>query len=104
MLVEADIGLAPYPNLDYGFSPLKIYEYMRCKLPVFATDLASVREATEGNAFLAKPGKLSFLVSSLMDDGKELDRIAESAYNYATTRRTWENTIDETIELYERII
>ena len=104
LLVEADIGLAPYPNLDYGFSPLKIYEYMGCKLPVFATDLPSVREATEGNAFLAKPGNLSTLVSSLIDNDNELNKIAESAYDYATKRRTWDNTIDETIELYEKIL
>ena len=104
LLVEADIGLAPYPNLDYGFSPLKIYEYMGCKLPVFATDLPSVREATEGKAFLAKPGKLSFLVSNLIDNEEELGRIANSAYNYATKMRTWDNTIDETIKLYEEII
>ena len=104
LLVEADIGLAPYPNLDYGFSPLKIYEYMGCKLPVFATDLPSVREATEGNAFLAKPGELSMLVSNLIENEEELGRIANSAYNYATKMRTWDNTIDETIKLYEEII
>ena len=104
LLVEADIGLAPYPNLDYGFSPLKVYEYMGCKLPVFATDLPSVREATEGNAFLAKPGSLSSLVSDKIDDEEELNRIANLAYDYATKRRTWDNTIDETIELYNRII
>ena len=104
LLVEADIGLAPYPNLDYGFSPLKIYEYMGCKLPVFATDLPSVREATEGNAFLAKPGNLSSLVSNKIDNGEELNRVANSAYDYATKRRTWDNTIDETIDLYNKIV
>ena len=104
LLVEADIGLAPYPNLDYGFSPLKIYEYMGCKLPVFATDLPSVREATEGKAFLAKPGTLSSLVSDKINDREELNRIGESAYNYAIKRRTWDNTIDETIKLYQKII
>ena len=36
--------------------------------PVFATDLPSVREATEGNAFLAKPGKLSQLVSKIINN------------------------------------
>ena len=104
LLVEADIGLAPYPNLDYGFSPLKIYEYMGCKLPVFATDLPSVREATEGNAFLAKPGNLSSLVSNKIDNGEELNRVANSAYDYATKRRTWDNTIDDTIDLYNKIV
>ena len=51
-MIEADIGLAPYPNVDYGFSPLKIYEYMGCKLPVVATLLPSVEEATQGHALL----------------------------------------------------
>jgi len=104
LLVEADIGLAPYPNLDYGFSPLKIYEYMGCNLPVFATDLPSVREATQGNAFLAKPGKLSQLVSKLISNEEKLCSISKSAYDYATQRRTWENTIDETIDLYKNVI
>tara|TARA_Y100001970_G_scaffold276429_1_gene379114 strand:+ start:1646 stop:2758 length:1113 start_codon:yes stop_codon:yes gene_type:complete len=104
LLVEADVGLAPYPNLDYGFSPLKIYEYMGCKLPVFATDLPSVREATEGHAFLAKPGKLSSLVSRFINNEKALNKVTELAYNYATKRRTWDNTIDETIELYQKIL
>ena len=52
LLVEADVGLAPYPNVDYGFSPLKIYEYMGCKLPVVATLLPSVEEATQGHALM----------------------------------------------------
>ena len=77
---------------------------MGCKLPVFATDLPSVREATEGNAFLAKPGELSMLVSNFIDNKEELGRIAKSAYNYATKMRTWDNTIDETIKLYEEIV
>ena len=77
---------------------------MGCSLPVFATDLPSVREATEGNAFLAKPGKLSQLVSELIDSEERLDLISKSAYDYATQRRTWENTIDETIDLYKNVI
>ena len=63
-----------------------------------------VREATQGNAFLAKPGKLSQLVSKLINNEEKLYSISKSAYDYATQRRTWENTIDETIDLYKNVI
>ena len=42
--------------------------------------------------------------NTLIDNDNELNKIAESAYDYATKRRTWDNTIDETIELYEKIL
>ena len=56
------------------------------------------------NAFLAKPGKLSQLVSKLINNEEKLYSISKSAYDYATQRRTWENTIDETIDLYKNVI
>ena len=77
---------------------------MGCKLPVFATDLPSVREATKGHAFLAEPGELSSTVSKFINDKDALDNISKSAYEYAIKRRTWSNTIDQTIELYHKII
>jgi len=44
------------------------------------------------------------LVSNFIDNKEELGKIAKSAYNYATKMRTWDNTIDETIKLYEEIV
>ena len=63
-----------------------------------------MREATEGNAFLAKPGKLSQLVSEFINNEEKLDSTSKLAYDFATQRRTWENTIDETINLYKNVI
>jgi len=103
-LVESDIGLAPYPRVDYGFSPLKIYEYMGCKLPVVATSLPSVKEATQGNALLVAPGQMASAVSKIMSNKRLLNQLSESAYSYASSRRTWENTIDKTIDLYKKTI
>ena len=104
LLVEADVGVAPYPNLDYGFSPLKIYEYMGCKLPVVATSLPSVREATQGHALLVKSGQMADAVAKILKNEKLLDELSESAYAYASSRRTWDNTIDKTIKLYQETI
>ena len=92
LLVEADIGLAPYPNIDYGFSPLKIYEYMGCKLPVVATLLPSVEEATQGHALLVRPGQMSDAISKVIDNENLLSELANSAFSYASKERTWSCT------------
>ncbi len=104
LLVEADIGLAPYPNVDYGFSPLKIYEYMGCKLPVVATLLPSVEEATQGHALLVRAGQMADAISKIIDNEALLSDLANSAFDYASKKRTWSKTIEKTIELYEAIL
>jgi len=104
LLLEADIGLAPYPNIDYGFSPLKIYEYMGCKLPVIATLLPSVKEATQGHALLVRPGQMSDAIAKILPNKKLLEDMANSAYTFATQQRTWAQTIEKTVLLYEGIL
>ena len=104
LLIEADIGLAPYPNVDYGFSPLKIYEYMGCKLPVVATLLPSVEEATQGHALLVRPGQMADAISKIIDNEKLLGELSNSAFKYASTERTWSKTIEKTIEMYKGLL
>src|ERR1051326_6064134 len=43
---QFDIAVAPYPNLDHEFyfSPLKIFEYMACGVPVVAPKLGQIAE------------------------------------------------------------
>ena len=84
--------------------PLKIYEYMGCKLPVIATSLPSVKEATQGHALLVPSGQMASAVPKVLSNKKLLSELSESAYSYASSRRTWENTIDKTIDLYKKTI
>lgn len=104
LLVEADIGLAPYPNVDYGFSPLKIYEYMGCKLPVVATSLPSVKEATKGFALLVNPGQMAEAIPKIISNEGLLKSLSDSAFRFASRERTWSNTIDKTIDLYNSLV
>ena len=104
LLVEADIGLAPYPNVDYGFSPLKIYEYMGCNLPVVATLLPSVEEATQGHALLVRPGQMADAISKIIGNEKLLSDLSVAAFKYASRERTWSKTIEKTIELYKGLL
>ncbi len=46
-----DIALAPYPKLDHSFyfSPLKLFEYMACGVPVVASSLGQIIELVDNN-------------------------------------------------------
>ena len=43
-------------------------------------------------------------VPEFIENEEKLQSMSKSAYDYATQRRTWENTIDETIDLYKNVI
>ena len=77
---------------------------MGCKLPVVATLLPSVKEATQGHALLVRPGQMPDAISKVIDNDKLLNELANSAFSYATKERTWSRTIEKTIELYEEIL
>ena len=77
---------------------------MGCKLPVIATRLPSVKEATQGHALLVRPGQMSDAISKILPNTKLLESMANSAYIFATQQRTWSQTIDKTISLYEAIL
>ncbi|MFN3015805.1 glycosyltransferase family 4 protein [Vibrio coralliilyticus] len=43
MYAQMDVGVAPYPSdVDFYFSPLKVYEYMAAGLPVIGSDIGQI--------------------------------------------------------------
>ena len=75
-----------------------------CKLPVVATLLPSVEEATQGHALLVRQGQMALAISRIIDNDKLLNELANSAFNYVSKQRTWSVTIEKTILLYEEIL
>lgn len=91
----ADALLMPFPYTEhyaYYMSPLKLFEYLRTRLPIIVTDLPSVREVVdERSAFIAKPGDVPSLIEQMeriMDRPGETSRRAEAAYEMSG-RYTW---------------
>jgi glycosyltransferase involved in cell wall biosynthesis len=59
LLAAADVALAPYPQLPtFGFSPLKLYEYLGAGVPVVASDIGQIRSVLESGRWgsLVPPG------------------------------------------------
>jgi glycosyltransferase involved in cell wall biosynthesis len=92
----ADALLMPFPYTEhyaYYMSPLKLFEYLRVKLPIIVTDLPSVREIVdERSAFFAQPGDVPSLRSQMervMDHPEDAARRANVAYELSK-RYTWD--------------
>jgi glycosyltransferase involved in cell wall biosynthesis len=59
VLAAADAAVAPYPALsDFGFSPLKVFEYLAAGVPVVASRIGQVTEVLEDGRWgtLVAPG------------------------------------------------
>lgn len=96
-----DVALAPYPEAAHAFyfSPLKLYEYLACGIPVVAARLGQIADAvTEGTTGRLYPaGDLDALVAactSLLDDAGTRRRMGAAAAAAVAARHTWRHNAE----------
>src|SRR6478752_1636143 len=95
MLAACDLALAPYPELpNFGFSPLKLYEYLAAGVPVVASDIGQIRLALSGGRWgrLVPPGDASALAAAVTAELADLPAAkvrAAAAREYAMSRHGW---------------
>jgi len=68
LLAAADVALAPYPALPaFGFSPLKLYEYLGAGIPVVASDIGQIRSVLDSGRWgtLVAPGDPDALATGI---------------------------------------
>ncbi len=101
-----DICVAPYPDVDYGFSPFKIFEYMACEKPVLASDIPSLREIlSKDTAILTKPGDPDKLAESTIKAfNKNLTKMGKKARQKVLQKYTWKKSAERLVEVYEKAI
>ncbi len=101
-----DVALAPYPQLghDFYFSPLKLFEYMACGVPVVAAGLGQISEVVRDNetGLLYPPGEPDALVEAcerLLSDPDLRRRIGSAAAKEVHKKYTWDRNAERVVFL-----
>ena len=106
-----DLALAPYPSLDHAFyfSPLKLFEYMACGVPVVAADLGQIAEVVRDgeNGLLYSAGDADALAATcdrLLANPSLRVVLGQSAAKLVHTHFTWEQNAARVIDLARALV
>jgi len=106
-----DVALAPYPKLDHAFyfSPLKLFEYLACGIPVVAARLGQIEEIVEdgANGLLYTPGNLAELIqrcTRLLRDSALRSRIGDRAARDTLNNYTWDNNAKRAVDIAQQVV
>lgn len=101
-----DIALAPYPPTEHEFyfSPLKLFEYLACGLPVAAARLGQIAEVVrDGETGLLYPaGDVAALTAAcdrLLSEPALRRRLGQAAAREIRDRYTWDHNAARVAEL-----
>jgi glycosyltransferase involved in cell wall biosynthesis len=106
LIRQFDVALAPYAPFDHDFyfSPLKLFEYMACGVPVVAASLGQIPEVIRDNetGLLYPPGDLDQLTAAchrlLADPALRLE-IGILAAQEVHQNYTWDHNARRAVEL-----
>lgn len=108
---QFDIAVAPYPRHahDFYFSPLKVFEYLACGVPVVAPRLGQIAEVVaDGKTGLLYPaGDLEAMVAvceRLLGSAGLRTAIGEAGARLVRREYTWDKNARHVVELARRLI
>ncbi|MCF6323973.1 MAG: glycosyltransferase family 4 protein [Gammaproteobacteria bacterium] len=101
-----DIALAPYakPEHDFYFSPLKLFEYMACGIPIVTTRIGQIQDIIQDNetGLLYEPGDVEQLTNHCLNILKNpgLARLLGfNAEKIAKERYTWDHNVKRVMSI-----
>jgi len=108
---QFDVALAPYPRLDHDFyfSPLKLYEYMACGIPVAAAKVGQIAEVVSHGktGLLHPPGDLDALARNcdkLLASRKLRSTVGRAASALVAREFTWDRNAERVAALAKGLI
>ena len=111
LIHQFDVALAPYsrPDHDFYFSPLKLFEYMACGVPVVAAALGQIEEVVrDGETGLLYPaGQQDALLAAcerLLSDPDLRRRLGMIAAKEIHNHYTWDNNAERVVELARHLM
>lgn len=104
------VALAPYPQLEHAFyfSPLKLFEYMACGVPVAAPHVGQIPEVVaDGLTGLLYPAgdgaALAACCARLIEDADLAQRIGAAGARHVHDHYTWDHNARRAVELAARL-
>jgi glycosyltransferase involved in cell wall biosynthesis len=111
LIHQFDVALAPYsrPDHDFYFSPLKLFEYMACGVPVVAAALGQIEEVVRDGetGLLYPPGQQDALLAAcerLLSDPDLRQRLGRMAAKEIHNHYTWDRNSERVIELARHLV
>jgi len=104
----ADVCVVPKKVLGFGYSPLKLYEYMACGKPVIATNTAGFEILEKHNAGLLvnpeNPEELSNAIIKLLLNRKLREQMGANGRELVVREYSWESIAKKTIEVFNDLL
>lgn len=101
-----DVAVAPYPKLnhDFYFSPLKLFEYMACGVPVVAPAVGQISDVVrdQQNGLLYEAEDIPALTSacgSLLRNSSRAKAMGSEGADYVSKNFTWDRNAARVIEI-----
>ena len=111
LIRQFDVALAPYAQLDHAFyfSPLKLFEYQACGIPVVAAGVGQIAEVVRDGqtGLLYPPNDTDALVSAcdqLLANPALGQRLGKAAAEEVRGRYTWHHNAAAVVELARSLI
>lgn len=103
---QFDVAVAPYPPPQHAFyfSPLKLFEYMACGVPVVAPNLGQIAEVMRHGetGLLYRSGDLEGLAEcchQLLENGALRRHVGKAGADQVAAQFTWDHNARRTVEV-----
>ena len=108
-LASADAGLCLYNqqnlNGQFYFSPLKLFDYMACSLPVIATDVGQIKDVIkDGENGILVNNDIDTIIAKILflkNNPQEAQRLGSSARKSVVDYYNWGRVGEETEEILQ---
>ncbi len=98
----SDVCVVPKEGLNYGFSPLKLYEYLACGRPVIATRAGGLEIIEDNGGMLVEPknpAAFSAAIIKLLKDEALRKQMGEKGREYIVANHSWRSVAERVAEV-----